>query len=86
MNDLISRSALLKQVSKVKEEYLHPYIVGSILQAPPVDAVPVVRCCECKRRYDADECPMCFLVDGEYHEYTNGNGYCDRGERRNGDG
>lgn len=43
MNDLISRSALLKQVSRVKEEYLHPYIVGSILQAPPVDAVPVVR-------------------------------------------
>lgn len=54
--------------------------------APTIEAEPVVRCCECKRRYDADECPMCFLIDGVYHEYTNGNGYCDRGERRNGDG
>ena len=52
---------------------------------PTIEAEPVVRCCECKRRYDADECPMCFLIDGVYHEYTNGNGYCDRGERRNGD-
>lgn len=45
----------------------------------------LVRCEDCRRRYDADECPMCFLIDGEYHEYTNGNGFCDRGERRDTD-
>ena len=101
MNDLISRSALLEQVkaihravdtSEVNLSYDTGFhsatsqIQGLIASMPAVDAVPVVRCGECRRRYDADECPMCFLIDGEYHEYTNGNGYCDRGERRNGDG
>lgn len=52
--------------------------------APTIDAVPVVRCKYCIRRYDTDECPMCFLIEGKYYEYTNGNGYCDRGERKEG--
>ena len=49
-----------------------------------IDAVPVVRCKYCIRRYDTDECPMCFLIEGKYYEYTNGNGFCDRGERKEG--
>ena len=49
-----------------------------------IDAVPVVRCKYCIRRYDTDECPMCFLIEGKYCEYTNGNGFCDRGERKEG--
>ena len=53
--------------------------------APTIDAVPVVRCKDCIRRYDTDECPMCFLIEGKYYEYTNGNGFCDRGERKEGD-
>ena len=52
--------------------------------APTVDAVSVVRCKDCIRRYDTDECPMCFLIEGKYYEYTNGNGFCDRGERKEG--
>ena len=48
------------------------------------DAVEVVRCKDCIRRYDTDECPMCYLFEGQYYEYTNGNGYCDRGERKDG--
>ena len=52
--------------------------------APTIDAVPVVRCKDCIRRYDTDECPMCFLIEGKYYEYTNENGYCDRGERKEG--
>ena len=56
-----------------------------IEQSPTVDAVPVVRCKDCIRRYDTDECPMCFLIKGKYYEYTNGNGFCDRGERKEGD-
>ena len=52
--------------------------------APTIDAVPVVRCKYCIRRYDTDECPMCFLIEGKYYEYTNENGYCDRGERKEG--
>ena len=57
---------------------------NKINQAPTIDAVPVVRCKDCIRRYDTDECPMCFLIEGKYHEYTNGNGFCDRGERKEG--
>ena len=52
--------------------------------APTIDAVPVVRCKYCIRRYDTDECPMCFLIEGKYYEYTNGHGFCDRGERKEG--
>ena len=52
--------------------------------APTIDAVPVVRCKGCIRRYDTDECPMCHLIEGQYDEYTNENGYCDRGERKEG--
>ena len=57
---------------------------GLIDRAPTIDAVPVVRCKDCIRRYDTDECPMCFLIEGNYCEYTNENGYCDRGERKEG--
>ena len=52
--------------------------------APTIDAVPVVRCEDCIRQYDTDECPMCFVIEGEYYEYTNENGYCDRGEPKEG--
>ena len=57
---------------------------NKIEQAPTIDVVPVVRCKDCIRRYDTDECPMCFLIEGKYYEYTNENGFCDRGERKEG--
>ena len=57
---------------------------NKIDQAPTIDAVPVVRCNDCIRRYNTDECPMCFLIEGKYYEYTNENGFCDRGERKEG--
>ena len=59
-------------------------IHNAINQAPTIDAVPVVRCKYCIRRYDTDECPMCFLIEGNYCEYTNENGFYDRGERKQG--
>ena len=49
---------------------------------PTVDSVTVIRCKDCKRRYDSSECPMCFLVEDYIEEYTFDNGYCDRGERK----
>ena len=50
--------------------------------APSVDAVEVVRCKDCIKRYDTDECPMCFLSMGQYCEFTQDDGFCDRGERK----
>ena len=59
-------------------------IQQAVDEHPTIDAVPVVRCEDCIRRYDTDECPMCFLIEGNYCDYTNENGFCDRGERKEG--
>ena len=64
--------------------YLTNYATLMLREAPTIDAVPVVQCKYCIRRYDTDECPMCFLIEGKYYEYTNENGFCDRGERKEG--
>ena len=64
--------------------HLTNYATLILREAPTIDAVPVVRCKDCIRRYDTDECPMCFLSEGKYYEYTNENGFCDRGERKEG--
>lgn len=64
--------------------HLTNYATLILREAPTIDAVPVVRCKDCIRRYDTDECPMCFLIEGKYYDYTNENGFCDRGERKEG--
>ena len=66
-------------ISPTRDEF-----VVFLKKQPTIDAVPVVRCNDCIRRYDTDECPMCFLIEGKYYEYTNENGFCDRGERKEG--
>ena len=66
-------------ISPTRDEF-----VAFLKKQPTIDAVPVVRCNDCIRRYDTDECPMCFLIEGKYYEYTNENGFCDRGERKEG--
>ena len=66
-------------ISPTRDEF-----VAFLKKQPTIDAVPVVRCKDCIRRYDTDECPMCFLIEGRYCEYTNENGFCDRGERKEG--
>ena len=66
-------------ISPTRDEF-----VAFLKKQPTIDAVPVVRCKYCIRRYDTDECPMCFLIEGNYCEYTNENGFCDRGERKEG--
>lgn len=64
--------------------HLTNYATLILREAPTIDAVQVVRCKDCIRRYDTDECPMCFLIEGNYYDYTNENGFCDRGERKGG--
>lgn len=64
--------------------HLTNYATLILREAPTIDAVQVVRCKDCIRRYDTDECPMCFLIEGNYYDYTNENGFCDRGERKEG--
>ena len=50
--------------------------------APTIDAMPVVRCKECSRRY-TPHCPMyyeCSKCGGQW-EWTTDNGFCDMGKR-----
>lgn len=88
---LIDANAFLKDIltagiGKTIIEYSESDIGYMIRKRPTVDAVEVVRCKDCIRRYDTDECPMCYLSGGQYVEYTSGNSYCSRGERKDGDG
>ena len=69
--------------------------LDSIADAPTIDAVPIVRCWECKHRETTD-CPMCheeYYVDeddgGDYYivdRAVDSNGFCCAGEREDGEG
>lgn len=68
-------------------------VVEFLRKQPTIDAVPVVRCRECKHQETVD-CPMCheeyhFDEDdgGDYSLWTRGvdpNGFCSCGERKEG--
>ena len=79
---LIDVDAFLEKMKRTNRYF---DVKFDIEEMPTIDAVPVVRCKDCIRRYDTDECPMCFLIEGKYYEHTNENGFCDRGERKEGD-
>ena len=57
--------------------YLTNYATLILREAPTVDAIPVVRCRECKHRYSDS---WCEYVDDD------DNFYCARGKRKDGDG
>lgn len=78
---LIDVDAFLEKMKRTSRYF---DVKFDIEEMPTIDAVTVVRCKDCIRRYDTDECPMCFLIEGKYYEYTNDNGFCDRGERKEG--
>ena len=80
---LIDVDAFLEKMKRTNRYF---DVKFDIEEMPTIDAVPVVRCKDCIRQYDTDECPMCFLIEGEYCEYTNEHGFCDRGERKEGAG
>lgn len=96
-NDLISRSALRERLVNLKPEgYARSFagqaMLSKLAAAPAVDAVPVVRCRECKHR-GYDYCPMChdeytYNEDdgGDYFtvDNTTDDGFCHMGEKMDG--
>ena len=82
---LIDADALMRRFMHKPQEYFHAsYIVGEINTAPTIDAVPVVRCKDCKN-WDttwqndwAKNNQYCPNVDG----IRKGDWYCADGERR----
>lgn len=65
-NDLISRSAVMDAIRDAEFQHWHPLdeIENVIAAVPTVDAVPVVRCKDCKYRFcnsghEKPGCPEC---------------------------
>ena len=95
---LIDANAFLKDIltagiGKTIIEYSESDIGYMIRKRPTIDAVPVVRCRECKHRYTED-CPMYFHASywhEGYEEYvdddtdhTEDDYFCQEGEREEG--
>ena len=77
---LIDADAFLKDIltagiGKTIIEYSESNIGYMIRKRPTIDAVPVVRCKDCKHRFEDS---WCEYVD------DNNNFYCARGERKEG--
>lgn len=83
---LISADALqewIKNYLSVFKKYDWRDILQIIRKQPVVDAVPVVRCKDCKW-FDRDDGSV--IGDCEQHDrFTNINNFCAWGERREGD-
>ena len=65
--------------------YSETEVANLLLHAPTVDAVPVVRCKDCKYRFknnghSKDGCP---IIDANI--WMDGNDFCSYGERKDGD-
>lgn len=83
-DEYISREAAIEEIDKWLDAVgtalvgkglsYYGELIGCIEDARTADVAEVVRCRDCIRRYDKDECPMCFLIEGKYYEYTNGMG------------
>ena len=89
MDDLISREAAIEAIKGMRMDASTPQMIWDsdaqyeIAHIPAVDAVPVVRCRDCKEWEPCNEgeCGTCYLIGGlwEPHEY------CSEGERRDED-
>ena len=76
---LINREALLSYAdlwASCGDHYTEEDVIMMIMTAPTVDAVPVVRCRECKH--------LGFCGDATNLEVMGFYGYCSRGERKEG--
>ena len=90
MADLIDRQVVLNAL--IKDERYNEDIpnrsdgvrdaIITVLCIPAVDAVPVVRCKDCKYSEQDDYGWICTNIDGGIMGDENGNGFCCEGERR----
>ena len=94
---LIDANALISYMDECSKEsrfrVYYGYAKSFIDDAPTIDAVPVVRCRECKHRY-TENCPM-YFHDSYWHEgyeeyvdddtdHTEDDYFCPKGERKEG--
>lgn len=97
---LIDANALMKNIGKIPQLRGITYgrMKNAVEETPTIDAVPVVRCRECKHfvKYDDDyhdvyHCDgycekIAYIMDGYYHgaENRNADDFCSLGEKMDG--
>ena len=83
--DAFLKDILTAGIGKTIIEYSESDIGYMIRRRPTIDAVPVVRCKDCKKRGTPD-CAMwyqCSVCEGQWSWETN-EGFCSYGERKEG--
>ena len=91
---LIDADSLLESISTMSDLKMNGVTIAvAVAKCVTIDAVPVVRCRECKHRYTGN-CPMYFhdsywhegyeeYVD-DYTDHTEDDYFCPKGERKEG--
>ena len=84
---LIDADALKKRVSElIVPDWTRTLIRSWLDSEPTVDAVPVVRCGECNRHEEPrDTCLKAFIWCNLYNTHKFKDGYCNCGERKDGE-
>lgn len=78
---LIDADALIDALDISDEDIIFKEMLED---APTIDAVPVIRCKDCRHRYitgDTTHYYVCDFMDAEYND----NGYCHNGEGKDND-
>ena len=83
-DDLVSRSWLLEQLNGLGDTTLvKRNFVAMVKNATTIDAVPVVRCRDCKWWHEDDDVGHCDNPDG-LDNYAKPDDFCSYGERKEG--
>lgn len=90
MDDLIGRAQAIKllmgeAVGKYPQSFYFGLFAAAkeLKELPAVDAVPVVRCKDCKSKFFNEDLEMnCCLVWGDGYEVVQDDGFCSYGERK----
>ena len=94
-SDLISLKELIDAIKSMRvvfgdEDVFPDHVKNSVILAinlqPTVDAVEVVRCKDCAKRGDPDECPMCYQKSSAWYpcDNTEDDGFCHVGAMMDG--
>ena len=86
-NELLDKMGWLPLTDEEADGILHCMKIVKELTA--VDAVPVVRCKDCRHRGNFSRCPMAHIGSGdppydESEDYTIDDGFCNYGEKKDG--
>ena len=77
---LIDADAVLEELKRMEVELIYTAVV--VKDAPTIDAVPVVRCKDCKHRIKWNDSFGCSFWGYYGDEFADGEMFCSKGERK----